>query len=182
MGVYIGFLRAVNVGKRQVRMERLRNVLSDNGFRDVETHIQSGNVKVTSSMRSAAKVEEELRRLISEAFGFDVPVVVRTPAQLRRLADDAEALASPIASDARRYVTFMTGDLDPAGVEVLHAWEADTEAARVLGNDIVLFLAAGVQGARLSNTRIEKLTGAIGTARSMTVVRSLADRWGAGGS
>ena len=66
-------------------------------------------------------------------------------------------------------------------MKVLHAWEADTEAARVLGNDIVLFLAAGVQGARLSNTRIEKLTGAIGTARTMTVVRSLADRWGAGG-
>jgi len=177
MGVYIGFLRAVNVGKRQVRMERLRNVLSDNGFRDVETHIQSGNVKVTSSMRSAAKVEEELRRLISEAFGFDVPVVVRTPAQLRRLADDAEALASPIASDARRYVTFMTGDLAPDGVEALHAWDVPTEAARVVGSDIVLFLSDGVQGSKLTNARIEKLTGAVGTARNSTVVRALADKW-----
>ncbi len=44
------------------------------------THIQSGNVRVTTSMRSAAKVEASLRSLISDEFGFDVPVVVRRPA------------------------------------------------------------------------------------------------------
>ena len=96
----------------------------------------------------------------------------------RALADEADALESPIAADAGRYVTFLTGDLDPAGVEALHAWDAEHEAARVVGNDIVLFLAAGVQGAKLTNTRIEKLTGAVGTARNITVVRALARRWG----
>jgi uncharacterized protein (DUF1697 family) len=174
---YIGFLRAVNVGKRQVRMERLRVLLSESGFAAVETHIQSGNVKVSSTRRNPARVEDELRRLISEEFGFDVPVVVRTPAQLSSLADAAERLDSPIADDARRYVTFMTGGLDPDGVRALHAWEADTEAAHVVGNDVVLFLSGGVQGAKLTNARIEKLTGAVGTARSMTVVRALADKW-----
>ena len=72
----------------------------------------------------------------------------------------------------------MTGDLDPSGVEALHAWDVDTEGARVIGNDIVLFLADGVQGAKLTNTRIEKLTGAVGTARNITVVRALAEKWG----
>jgi hypothetical protein len=52
------------------------------------------------------------------------------------------------------------------------------EAARVIGQDVVLFLAAGVQGAKLSNARIEKLTGAVGTARNITVVRTLASKWG----
>jgi uncharacterized protein (DUF1697 family) len=176
--VWIGFLRAVNVGKRQVRMAALRALLEAQGYEDVETHIQSGNLKVRSSTRSAARVEADLRRAISAEFGFDVPVVVRTPAQLRRLADDAEALDSPLAGDAGRYVTFMTGDLDPEGVEALHAWDVETEGARVVGNDIVLFLAAGVQGAKLTNARIEKLTGAVGTARNIAVVRALADKWG----
>ena len=49
---------------------------------------------------------------------------------------------------------------------------------RVVGNDIVLFLADGVQGAKLTNARIEKLTGAVGTARNITVVRALAEKWG----
>jgi uncharacterized protein (DUF1697 family) len=176
---WIGFLRAVNVGKRQVKMQALRDLLQDNGFGEVETHIASGNVKVRSAIRSAARVEEELSGVISSAFGFEVPVVVRTPTQLRRVADEAAALDSPVGAEAGRYVTFMTGDLDPAGVEALHSWDSQTEAARVVGNDIVLFLTAGVQGARLSNTRIEKLTGAVGTARNLTVVRALAEKWGA---
>ena len=178
MPVWIGFLRAVNVGKRQVRMASLRTLLEAEGYEDVETHIQSGNLKVRSSTRSAAKVEADLRRAISVEFGFDVPVVVRTPAQLRTLADEAEALDSPIAADARRYVTFMTGDLDPEGVAALHEWDVATEGARVVGNDVVLFLSDGVQAAKLSNTRIEKLTGAVGTARNITVVRALAEKWG----
>ena len=62
--------------------------------------------------------------------------------------------------------------------DALHAWDVTTEAARVLGNDIVLFLGAGVQAAKLTNTRIERLTGGVGTARSMTVVRALAVKWG----
>lgn len=178
MPTWIGFLRAVNVGKRKVQMQALRELLESEGYEAVETHIQSGNVKVRSATRSAAKVEADLRRAISAGFGFDVPVVVRTPAQLRTLAEEAEALDSPIAKDARRYVTFMTGDLDPAGVKELHEWDVATEGARVVGNDIVLFLAAGVQAARLTNARIEKLTGAVGTARNMTVVRALAAKWG----
>ena len=178
MPTWIGFLRAVNVGTRKVPMQALRDLLEAEGYEDVETHIQSGNLKVRSATRSAATVEADLRRAISAEFGFDVPVVVRTPAQLRRLADEAEALESPIADDAKRYVTFMTGDLAADGVKALHEWDVATEGARVVGSDIVLFLCDGVQGAKLTNARIEKLTGAVGTARNITVVRALADKWG----
>jgi len=179
MPTWIGFLRAVNLGKqRQVPMQALRALLEAEGYEEVETYIQSGNVRVRRSTRSAAKVEADLRRAISDEFGFDVPVVVRTPAQLRTLAAEAEALESPIARDARRYVMLMTGELDPEGVSALHAWDVATEAARVRGQDIVMFLADGVQAARLNNARIERLTGAVGTARNLTVVRTLAEKWG----
>lgn len=177
MPTFVAFLRAVNIRPRTVKMDLLRTVLEEKGFHDVATYIQSGNVRVASPLRSATKVEDRLRSVISEHFGFDVPVVVRTPAQLRKLAAEAEAMESPIAGDAGRYVTFMTGDLDPEGVRALHEWDVATEAARVVGNDVVLFLAGGAQGTKLTNARIEKLTGVVGTARRITVVRTLADRW-----
>ena len=180
MPAWIGLLRAVNLGKnRKVPMQDLRRLLESEGYEQVETHIQSGNVRVRSTLRSAQNVEEALRRTISAGFGFDVPVVVRTPAQLSVLADEAESLESPLSLEARRYVTFMTGELDPAGVQALHDWDVPTEAARVLdGRDIVMFLADGVQGARLTHSRIERLTGAVGTARNLSVVRAMAQKWG----
>ena len=106
-----------------------------------------------------------------------MPVVVRTPAAPRTAAA-ADALESPIAGASGRYVTFMTGDLDPEGSRRCTRGTSPTEGARVVGHDIVLFLAAGVPGRKLTNARIEKLTGAVGTARNITVVRALAEKWG----
>ena len=177
MPTHIAFLRAVNVSPRWVKMEVLRTVLQDNGFRDVETYIQSGNVRVTTAMRSPAKVETRLREVISREFGFDVPVVARTAAQLREVLRAVEGMESPIGPEAGRYVTFLSGDLGVEGVQALHDWDVVTEAARVVGNDVALFLGAGVHGANLTNARIEKLTGAVGTTRTLTVVRSLVERW-----
>ena len=62
MPSYVVLLRAVNIGKRQVKMASLREWLAEEGFTDVETYIQTGNVKVASRMRSAAKVEASSRR------------------------------------------------------------------------------------------------------------------------
>lgn len=177
MAMYICFLRAVNVGQRWVKMERLRAHLSDNGFGDVVTHIQSGNVRVTSTMRSVAKVEAALRRLISDEFGFDVPVVVRTPAELRRIAAAAEAADSPLGADARRYVTFTTGGIEPDSRRALESWEEPGERVVVLGDDVLLFLTKPAHQAKLTNARLERLAGVTGTARDIKVVRALAEKW-----
>jgi uncharacterized protein (DUF1697 family) len=177
VATYIAFLRAVNVGQRWVKMERLRTHLSGHGFDDVVTHIQSGNVRVTTSVRSAPQLERSLRALISEEFGFDVPVIVRTPAQLRRTADAAETLDSPLGADARRYVTFTTGGISAAGRMALEEWSEPGERVTVVGADVVLFLTKAAHEAKLTNARLEKLTGATGTARDIKVVRALADKW-----
>jgi len=179
MGTYIGFLRAVNVGQRWVKMERLRDHLSANGFADVVTHIQSGNVRVTTSMRSASRVESTLREVISAEFGFDVPVIVRSPADVRRTAVEADALESPLGSQARRYVTFTTGGITASGRTALEEWDEPGERAVVLGSDVVLFLTKPAHGVKLTNARLERLTGATGTARDLKVVRALAEKWGA---
>ena len=47
MTVRIGFLRAVNLGKRKVEMARLKAVAEGLGYDDVWTYINSGNVPRT---------------------------------------------------------------------------------------------------------------------------------------
>ncbi len=177
MATYIAFLRAVNVGGRWVKMERLRDHLSANGFDDVASHIQSGNLRVGSRLRSAAKVEQTLRTLITAEFGFDVPVVVRTPGRLRSLVGDADALESPLGPEARRYVTVTTGGLTADGKAAVEAWDVAGERALVVGEDIVLFLTKPAHEAKLTNARLEKLTGATSTARDIKVVRAIVEKW-----
>ncbi len=48
----------------------------------------------------------------------------------------------------------------------------------MLGSDVVLFLTKPAHEAKLTNARLERLTGATGTARDIKVVRALAEKWG----
>ena len=67
----VGFLRAVNVGKRTVAMARLKAVVENVGYDDVWTYINSGNVVFTGSGRRTA-LEDRLEAAFEPAFGFAV--------------------------------------------------------------------------------------------------------------
>ena len=179
MPSFVCFLRAVNVKPRWVKMELLRKHLSDNGFTAVETHIQSGNVLVTTPMRSVPRVQASVHDLLSTEFGFDIPVIVRTPAQLSALAKEVDGLPSPLSAEARVYVTLAAGPPDPAGVVALDGWHQPGERAEVRGSDVVLWLDVPSHEAKLTNARIERLAGTHVTTRDLKVIRALAEKWGA---
>lgn len=178
MPVHVAFLRAVNVGQRQVRMADLRVVLADAGFAEVETHIQTGNVRVRTPMRSSAKVGAELARTIEAWKGFAVPCVVRTPAQLTATVAAVDAVEPLLSPAGRRYVALADGTVPREAAAVLDAWDEPGERVRVLGADVLAELGHGFQTTKLTNTRVEKITGLTTTWRDLKVVRALAERWG----
>ena len=79
MPTYVAFLRAVNVGKRKYPMAELRAALDAAGYDQVETHIQTGNVLLTTPVRSRARVEKALEELFEQDRGFVVRRSPRTP-------------------------------------------------------------------------------------------------------
>ncbi|MBR7839403.1 DUF1697 domain-containing protein, partial [Actinospica durhamensis] len=78
----VALLRAVNVGKRQVPMARLRQLMAEDGFEDVVTFLQSGNVVFADGGRTAERNGTRLEKLIEDEFGFAVEAVMRTHRQL----------------------------------------------------------------------------------------------------
>ncbi|MEM9867199.1 MAG: DUF1697 domain-containing protein, partial [Bacteroidota bacterium] len=89
MGTYIAFLRGINVGgHRKIKMVELREVLSKNGFDQVQTYIQSGNMLFQSAERDSIKIAATIRKLIDKAFGFLVPVLVVSSERLRTILEN----------------------------------------------------------------------------------------------
>jgi uncharacterized protein (DUF1697 family) len=83
---WVALLRAVNLGAHnKVSMPKLREALAEAGFTDVKTYVNSGNVVLDSSLRSAAKVGTAVHDVIAEHFGVDTPVMMRTGPQLAKV-------------------------------------------------------------------------------------------------
>lgn len=174
---HLAFLRAVNVGGRFVRMAELRECLESAGFTDVETHIQSGNVALTSSMRSQTKVEAAVEEALGQWAGFEVPTIVRSPTELAELVDAVDATPPLLSPTARRYVAFAKGKVGRDAEGALTAYEDTPERSCVVGRDVLLEIDMAFHQAKLAGARLERLAGTPLTARDLKVVRAIDEKW-----
>jgi uncharacterized protein (DUF1697 family) len=87
---YIALLRALNVGGRFVRMERLRELFASLGFERVRSYIQSGNVFFDSTESNRRALAGRIEAHLEASLGFACPVFLRTIPEIERaLARDA---------------------------------------------------------------------------------------------
>ncbi|MDT9591530.1 DUF1697 domain-containing protein [Nocardioides zeae] len=191
MATYVAFLRAINLGARnKFPMPELRALLEADGFADVRTHINTGNVHLVSRMRSTVRVAARLEELFAADRGFAVPTVVMTPAEVAAIAARTETWGAELAAEqaadpavpavAGQYVSLLRDLPPPDGVAALEAYvDGLAGAARVHvdGRAVHLALTEGYQSARVDHNRIERLLGTTGTNRNVTVVRRVARDW-----
>ena len=182
---FVVFLRAVNVGKRQYPMAELRAALTTAGFQDVQTHIQTGNALVRTSMRSRAKVAAALEKAMLEDRGFAVPVVVMTTAELSETYDEARTFAEDFTEKHRsdgaelqgHYLTLLVEQPSSEGAAKLEARSEPGEEVRVGKRAVHLLLAKPYHEATTSNAEVERHLG-VATTRNLTVITKLAEKWG----
>ncbi len=88
MNTFIILLRGINVsGQKKVPMAELRGLLEKNGFQDVKTYIQSGNV-VLRSLFDAEVTALKIQQAIENYFGFQVSVLAKSPQEFQQIFDD----------------------------------------------------------------------------------------------
>src|SRR5690348_6452074 len=175
MPTHIGFLRAVNIGKRQYKTADLRAALAGAGYDDVDTYIQTGNIRITSSLRSLAKVQAELEALFLADRGFEVPTMVFSPAELSALVDDAAGVPDK-APEYAHYVSLLQKPATAAQVEAGEALSLPGETVVVRGRAVHLLYDIPYGQAKLSNPKLEKAVGPA-TNRSLKVLREVVERW-----
>jgi len=178
MATFVAFLRAVNVGKRKYPMAELREALTNAGFEEVETHIQTGNVLFRTSLRSRAKVIAALEKAMLEDRGFEVPVVLLTPAELTAAYDEAVRLADGRTLKGH-YLSLLVEKPTAAGAKELESRSDDGEEVRVGERAVHLMLTdKPYHEATTGNAEVEKHLG-VATTRNLTVISKLTEKWGA---
>jgi uncharacterized protein (DUF1697 family) len=175
MATYVAFLRAINLGaKRKFPKDDIVRVTEAAGFTDVATHINTGNVRLGTAMRSRARIEQALEQAYLADRGFEVPTVVYGQAELREVAEHAAG----IEHDGHHYVALLRDDPTEEGLARLREKAQPGERVEVGGRALHLLVGAdGVSGTRLTNPLVEKCLGTTSTWRNPTVVHALVTKW-----
>lgn len=173
MPTYVALLRAINLGKqRRVPMGQLRAVLTDAGYEDVTTHLQSGNVVLASRARTSGSVTTAIEKLLRAGFGIDVDVMVRTGGELAKIVE-ANPFLRPGVSAATLHVAFLKSRPAAAAVRSISGEELGRDEFVVRGTEIYLKYPNGVAGSKMSPPLFERALGTPATVRTWRVVTRL---------
>ncbi|MBB4121240.1 DUF1697 domain-containing protein [Martelella radicis] len=163
MTVFIGLLRAVNVGGTgKLAMADLKALCLEAGFSDVSTYIQSGNVVFSTTLgenEAANLLDETLAAHMGKAPG----VFLRTHVELAALLS-----ACPFADKPGNKVSvfFFEKPFDPTALATMTA-PAGEEAA-VIGREVHVHYPEGMGRSKLKLAGLSK-----GTARNLNTLRKL---------
>lgn len=169
----VGFLRAVNVGKRTVKMARLAELVEGLGYDEVSTYINSGNV-LFDATGSRSSIEQRLERAFEDDFGFETTTFVRSAAELRKLL---AADPFPVASGDTYFVTFLKDTLSAAQAKDLEGLSNDFDTLVVDGRDVHWRMRGKSTETTIPSKDWERCVGRLrSTSRNTTMLRKLVDR------
>jgi uncharacterized protein (DUF1697 family) len=167
----IALLRAVNLGPvNRVKMADLRALLEREGYEDVQTLFQSGNVVLTSAKRPDT-VAREMERLLADELGVDTAVVVRTRDELAGVIE-RNPIAEADEQPKRCQVSFLAEEPDAPAVKRMAELDVAPERFAVSGREVYAWHPDGLQRSKLARALGEGL-GVTATARNWNTVTKL---------
>ena len=166
----IAFLRAVNLGKRTVKMASLVEIVQGLGHDQVWTHINSGNV-VFEAAGTREAIERELESSLEGAFGFEVTTFVRTAAELRQ-AIVVEPFS--VGRGDTYFLTFLKSAPTSAQRRALEELTNEFDTLVVEGRDVHWRMHGKSTDTKMKTKDWEGIIGRHqSTSRNMTMLRKL---------
>jgi uncharacterized protein (DUF1697 family) len=168
--IHVALLRGINVGgKNRVPMKRLAALFEKAGCCDVRTYIQSGNVVFSADSALAARHGTEVPALIADEFGYRVPVVLRSAAELREAAERNPFVA--VADDPKHLqVGFRTEAPGDEAIASLDPARSVVDAFKVIGRVVYLHVPGGMGRTKLTTDYFDRGLQTVMTVRNWRTV------------
>jgi uncharacterized protein (DUF1697 family) len=171
---YIAFLRGINVsGQKLIKMELLRKILTEAGFNDVKTYIQSGNILFNSESLDSNQLIKKLEELIELSFGFHTEVILRKLSDIELIVN-LELLKSLKSDDEKKYyITFLKTEYTESIDIPLFSKNKDVEIIYQNAWDFICISRLFKGNYGFPNSFVEKLTGIPATTRNPNTLESI---------
>ena len=170
----IAILRGINVGgKRKILMADLKALCEKLGLENVRTYIQSGNLIFTSDTINS-ELENNLEKAITDKFGFDVPVIVRSSEELQTSIDKNPFFDGDADID-RLHLTFLKEKPTKENEEKTLTYNYEPDKFKIDGRNVFIFCTGKYHKSKLTNDFFEKKLNTGATTRNWKTVLKLYD-------
>ncbi len=174
MPTYLSLLRGINVsGHRMIKMDALRKMYEELGFKNVRSYIQSENIIFSSKKIKPQSLEKKIADAITIQFGFEVPVLVLESEEWMTVIKN-NPFVSPRHEDITKlHVTFLSEAPSAENAELLKNINYPPDEFVIIDKRIYLFCPAGYGNSKLSNTFFENKLKVKSTTRNWKTVQEL---------
>jgi uncharacterized protein (DUF1697 family) len=153
-------------------MTNLRNFLTELGFENVKSLLQSGNLVFGSRSRFGAELERFLEVEAAKRLALEIDFYVRTAEEWKSVVRQ-----NPFRKEAERdpkhlVVLFLKNAPAPKDVALLQSEISGPELVKAKGKQAYIFYPDGMGRSRLTTAMIEKRIGR-GTGRNWNTVLKL---------
>ncbi len=173
MQIYISLLRGINVaGQKKIKMLDLKTMYQELGYTDVTTYIQSGNVIFKTKKKALDKIEQNIKKAISDTFGFDVPVLVLTNKTLEEIVQNNPYDKSE-ADSKHIYFTLLKSAPAAEKIAAIEKLEFPEEVFTITDKAIYLWVSKGYGRSKLNNNFFENKLKVQATTRNLKTIKKL---------
>ncbi|MEM7098484.1 MAG: DUF1697 domain-containing protein [Pseudomonadota bacterium] len=175
MNLWIVLLRGINVGGHNtLRMAPLKSSLESEGFTDVLTYLQSGNLVCRSDLAQADEVQAAIKQLCQRVHGLSLDVWVGEAKQWTAMIDDnpfPQADVDP--KSVHLFLAMHPIELGDSQLERLQGLTAFDESMHIQKSWIYLQAPSGIGRSKIAAS-MEKVVGQPLTARNWRTVQKIA--------
>lgn len=163
-------LRGINVGgKRKILMKDLRALLEKEGFINIKTYIQSGNIGFDSS-EEITLLQDKIENLIKNDFGFDVPVIVLEQKNIQEIIK-----GMPYDESENIHITFLKDAPKVDYIKSIEEIDFLPEEFEITDRAVYLKCVEKYHKSKLFNNFFEKKLNVLATTRNWKTVNKLAE-------
>ena len=161
-------------GHNSIKMTDLSALYKELGFSDAETYIQSGNVIFSSpSDLPVSNISVKIERAIFERFNHNIPVMIRTTDEIRKLISTSPFIADENFDSSKMAVIFLYKEPLIAQIQKVINISYPPDKFKIIGKEIFIYCPNGFGKTKLYTNFFEKKMDVKGTGRNWKTINTI---------
>lgn len=175
MKQFIALLRGINIGKIKILMKDLRQLMEDEGFQDVQTYIQTGNILFRTDLTDISALESRIEKAIHHQFGFNITVFITERQELEQVIRSQPFKELSEQEKGRIYIALYKGEMEQKLIKDMADKNFEPEIYKIAKKAIYFYSPKSFSDSVINNNFLEKSLGIRATTRNQKTIQKLID-------